>query len=374
MAGEARERRGFDALALHVADDQCHPVVASHGVVEITTDVVAAGRGQVAARELEPRQRKERVGEQAAFEGVEDLRAAGDREGGAERSADACRHLIEHLVLRRAQVAAADADPTDLFAGGVERHAAREWLSGVRVATERRVAEDHTRAADRSADGSLGFVHDAIGVELADQCVRQLVDGRARGRARTLVFQIDGEIFDAMREVGDPRVIQCGETILLPQRASWGVRDFQFALSGRRRKDRETMTSGPVGGDVQGGLTTATSIAADGRVVVRVDGELDLSTVTRFGTALDEAIDGEPAVIELDLGSLTFMDSSGVGAYVTAFRRARAKNVELVIGDRSAVVDRVLQLSGVEEALAAESPDRTAARRVSSARLALSRT
>jgi anti-anti-sigma factor len=48
------------------------------------------------------------------------------------------------------------------------------------------------------------------------------------------------------------------------------------------------------------------------------------------------------------------MDSSGVGAYVDAFRRAKAKNVTLEIGARSPAVDRVLELSGVEEALAAE--------------------
>jgi anti-anti-sigma regulatory factor len=48
------------------------------------------------------------------------------------------------------------------------------------------------------------------------------------------------------------------------------------------------------------------------------------------------------------------MDSSGVGAYVHAFRRARARNVPLTIGERSPAVDRVLVLSGVEDALKAE--------------------
>ena len=44
------------------------------------------------------------------------------------------------------------------------------------------------------------------------------------------------------------------------------------------------------------------------------------------------------------------MDSSGVGAYVAAFRRARSRGTSLVIGQRSPAVDRVLELSGVEEA------------------------
>jgi anti-anti-sigma factor len=102
------------------------------------------------------------------------------------------------------------------------------------------------------------------------------------------------------------------------------------------------------------GLTTSTTVEPEGRVVVHVRGELDLSCVAQFLVALDEAIETEPPAIELDLGALAFMDSSGVGAYVHAFRRARSKKVALTIGERSPAVDRVLELSGVEDALSAE--------------------
>jgi anti-sigma B factor antagonist len=102
------------------------------------------------------------------------------------------------------------------------------------------------------------------------------------------------------------------------------------------------------------GLTTSTTVEPGGRVIVHARGELDLSCVAQFLVALDEAIETEPPAIELDLGSLAFMDSSGVGAYVHAFRRARARNVPLTIGERSPAVDRVLVLSGVEDALTAE--------------------
>jgi anti-anti-sigma factor len=99
---------------------------------------------------------------------------------------------------------------------------------------------------------------------------------------------------------------------------------------------------------------TSTSSPAEG-VVVELSGELDLSTVPMFVAAIDEILGGEPVLVELDLSKLSFIDSSGVGAYVTAYRRAMAKGSRLSVGGRSALVDRVLQLSGVEEALAAES-------------------
>ena len=81
------------------------------------------------------------------------------------------------------------------------------------------------------------------------------------------------------------------------------------------------------------------------------------SCVAPFLVALEEAIEAEPSAVEFDLGAVAFLDSSGVGAYVHAFRRARSKNIPLTIGKRSPAVDRVLQLSGVEEALTAEGGD-----------------
>jgi anti-anti-sigma factor len=114
------------------------------------------------------------------------------------------------------------------------------------------------------------------------------------------------------------------------------------------------MSAGMPGEGTKLGLATNTTTEADGRVVVHVEGELDLSCVAPFLVTLEEAIEAEPSSIELDLGAVAFLDSSGVGAYVHAFRRARSKNIPLTIGKRSPAVDRVLQLSGVEEALTAE--------------------
>lgn len=103
-----------------------------------------------------------------------------------------------------------------------------------------------------------------------------------------------------------------------------------------------------------GALRVETRSDKESGVVVVLSGELDLSTVNRFVNAIDDALDERPPVVELDLSELTFIDSSGVGAYVTAFRRARAQGTNLSVGSRSALVQRVLELSGVEEALAAE--------------------
>jgi anti-anti-sigma factor len=103
-----------------------------------------------------------------------------------------------------------------------------------------------------------------------------------------------------------------------------------------------------------GALRVMTEPVEGSGVIVQLVGELDLSTVAVFVDAIDDVLEQQPRKVELDLSDLSFIDSSGVGAYVTAFRRAMKQGTRLSVGARSALVQRVLELSGVEEALAAE--------------------
>jgi anti-sigma B factor antagonist len=109
-----------------------------------------------------------------------------------------------------------------------------------------------------------------------------------------------------------------------------------------------------MGADERAGLRL-TIVGQDEPVVVQVGGELDLSTVPEFVAVIDEVLELKPPAVELDLSEVSFIVSSGVGAYVSAFRRARAAGTQLALGPRSPFVARVLQISGVEDALAAES-------------------
>jgi anti-sigma B factor antagonist len=93
-------------------------------------------------------------------------------------------------------------------------------------------------------------------------------------------------------------------------------------------------------------------LAAD-TVAVRVQGEFDLAGVESFHLAVAAACEAAPAVVELDLEAVSFIDSSGVGAIVVASRTAAARGAAMRIGARSPVVERVLEVSGLEEALRA---------------------
>ncbi len=81
-----------------------------------------------------------------------------------------------------------------------------------------------------------------------------------------------------------------------------------------------------------------------GATCLRLRGELDAATAVQLGSHVAAATSSE---VHLDLGDVTFMDSSGLAAVLEAQRRLALEHRRLVVGDRSPVVQRVLELAGV---------------------------
>ncbi len=91
------------------------------------------------------------------------------------------------------------------------------------------------------------------------------------------------------------------------------------------------------------------SSAAGVRVALR--GELDLSTVGKVQEELRRVEADEPALVVLDLSSLTFLDSTGLRAVLTADERARENGRRLVIVRGPDAVQRVFAITRLEERL-----------------------
>jgi anti-anti-sigma factor len=83
-------------------------------------------------------------------------------------------------------------------------------------------------------------------------------------------------------------------------------------------------------------------------VVVRVRGELDLSTAPNLVQALEDAAPLSAAIV-VELGAVEFLDSSAIGALLRAGRARTAAGGRLLIGSRSTAVDRVLEVTGLHE-------------------------
>jgi anti-sigma B factor antagonist len=83
--------------------------------------------------------------------------------------------------------------------------------------------------------------------------------------------------------------------------------------------------------------------------VVALSGELDLSTIPSMESALLEQITQRSAVL-VDLTGLSFIDSSGIGVLIRAFRESNGNPMHVLVGPGSQV-ERVFQIAGIADAM-----------------------
>ncbi|MEQ1786967.1 MAG: STAS domain-containing protein [Acidimicrobiales bacterium] len=81
-------------------------------------------------------------------------------------------------------------------------------------------------------------------------------------------------------------------------------------------------------------------------VVVAVSGDLDMSNAGALTDALTQA-GGSGAVVVADLSAVTFIDSSAVSALLESARALSDAGGRLAVGPRSAMVARVLDITGL---------------------------
>jgi anti-anti-sigma factor len=92
-------------------------------------------------------------------------------------------------------------------------------------------------------------------------------------------------------------------------------------------------------------------VRVDGRVVVAPRGELDMATVGAVEVALKQAREGGAERILLDLGGLSFLDSSGLHLTVRWSRQADEDGFEFRLAPGTPAVQRAFALSQLEAVL-----------------------
>ena len=88
-------------------------------------------------------------------------------------------------------------------------------------------------------------------------------------------------------------------------------------------------------------------------VLVRVAGEIDVTSAPTLANCLDELLAGQQSVV-IDLEAVSFMGASGVRVLIGAHRRAATSSATLTLRRPSHPVVRVLAISGVSDLIAAE--------------------
>ncbi len=94
-------------------------------------------------------------------------------------------------------------------------------------------------------------------------------------------------------------------------------------------------------------LSIEQSFDVNGAPRLTLKGELDISTVETFRTAIEQVIDSGPKLLVLELEELTFMDSSGISVMVLA-----TKHIDQVeLRHASDIIRRVIDVTGLSEIL-----------------------
>jgi len=90
--------------------------------------------------------------------------------------------------------------------------------------------------------------------------------------------------------------------------------------------------------------------AADGVAFLAIDGQLDAMTANDLRAEIDRIVQSAPRRVEVDLSKLRLIDSSGVGALVSLYKRVHAQGGRLEIKglrDQPLAIFKLLRLDRV---------------------------
>jgi anti-anti-sigma factor len=96
-----------------------------------------------------------------------------------------------------------------------------------------------------------------------------------------------------------------------------------------------------------GSFAAATELVG-GVAVVHLAGELDMQTVPAAALELDNAIEGGPAVLVVDMTGLTFLASAGLAMLAAVNEKAGQASVTLRLAADNRVVLRPLEITGLD--------------------------
>jgi anti-sigma B factor antagonist len=97
-------------------------------------------------------------------------------------------------------------------------------------------------------------------------------------------------------------------------------------------------------------FSTAVDLATPPRTCVRLCGELDVAAASDFRESMEPFV-SQTRLLEFDLSELTFLDSSGIGVFVSLYKALAAKGGDLRLVNVGDDVRRPLTVTGLESIL-----------------------
>jgi len=97
-------------------------------------------------------------------------------------------------------------------------------------------------------------------------------------------------------------------------------------------------------------MTYELSTTQEGTARLAIKGELDAMSVSELRPDIDGLVNRKPRRVDVDLSRLRMIDSSGVGAIVSLYKRVRAQDGQVVVAglqDQPLAIFRLLRLDRV---------------------------
>ncbi len=97
-------------------------------------------------------------------------------------------------------------------------------------------------------------------------------------------------------------------------------------------------------------MTFEISTKDGGVTTISIRGELDAVSVPEIRPAIDDLVRLQPRHVDVDLSSLRMVDSSGIGALVSLYKRVRAQGGEVIVKglqDQPLAIFKLLRLDRV---------------------------
>lgn len=98
-------------------------------------------------------------------------------------------------------------------------------------------------------------------------------------------------------------------------------------------------------------MITVTTERVDGGVILTPQGRLTVVSVPRLRDAVADALEAGGTILVVNLAETTFVDSSGLGALVSALKSARQAGGDLRLVAPSEQVSMVLRLTNLDRVL-----------------------
>ena len=98
-----------------------------------------------------------------------------------------------------------------------------------------------------------------------------------------------------------------------------------------------------------------TSEVTDPGTLLRLVGEIDLSSAHLLVDAIDDAIEAGARTVVLDFAGVTFVNSTGLGAMVAATKRLRGDGGDLVLRNFRGIPASALATTGLDRFFTIES-------------------